>query len=225
LLGIHLREGSRKSVKNLEEAKRFIILNQLGRRNVDSKTAAILRGQLYNSEKKEPVIQKAGPGRGNKTEGNSCPPLSTADKVAAQTGVSAATVKRDAKLAAAAEELGATADIVDSKTAAILRGQLYNSEKKEPTATLKKGADSPLGHSEQAGTTADKVAEQTGVSAATVKRDAKFAQAAEELGVTADIVAGKDKRTRMEIVAAAQNLAKFPHQALKRIRTRVESSP
>jgi hypothetical protein len=114
---------------------------------------------------------------------------------------------------------------VDSKTAAILRGQLYNSEKKDQTANLKKGKESPKGHSDPSAKTAEKVAAQTGVSVATVKRDAKLAAAAEELGVTADIVAGKDKRTRREIVAAAQNLARFPHQALKRIRTRVESSP
>jgi hypothetical protein len=105
----------RISVFTMEEAKRFIILNQLGRRNVDDKTVSILRGQLYNSEKKEPTIQQAGPGRGNKTGGNCCPPLSTAEKVAAQTGVSPRTVKNDAKFAQAAEEIGATADIVAGK--------------------------------------------------------------------------------------------------------------
>ena len=78
---------------------------------MDDKTVALLRGQLYNSEKKEPT--DGGKGTAKATEVHSDPRLTTAEKVAKQTGVSAATVKRDAKLATAAEEIGITADIED----------------------------------------------------------------------------------------------------------------
>jgi hypothetical protein len=151
---------------------------------VDSKTAAILRGQLYNSEKKEPVIQMAGPGRGNKTKGNSCPPLSTAEKVAKQTGVSPRTVKNDSKFAQAAEALGITADIVAGKD---------KRTRKEIVAAAKAGRLATKGNPKCTRT--------------------------EHLEKTSDL--GITRKERAE----AQNLAKFPHQALKRIRTRVESSP
>lgn len=93
---------------------------------------------------------------------------------------------------------------VDDKTAALLRGQLHVSEKKEPATTLKKGDEPPQCNSCTSGDTADRIAKMTGVSRRTVLNDAKFAQAADELGITADIVAGKDKRSRKEIVAAAE---------------------
>lgn len=80
---------------------------------------------------------------------------------------------------------------MDDKTVALLRGQLYNSEKKEPAANLKKGEESPKGNTCPSENTAEKVAAQTGVSPRTVRNDAKLAKAAEELGITADIVAGK----------------------------------
>ena len=79
------------------------ILNQLGRRNVDDKTAALLRGQLYNSEKKAvPNPEGAGGKSGKIVEAHSDTQQTTAEKVAAQTGGSPATIKRDAKLAQAA---------------------------------------------------------------------------------------------------------------------------
>lgn len=93
---------------------------------------------------------------------------------------------------------------VDDKTVALLRGQLYNSTKKEPTATLKRGDESPRGQNDPTGRTAERLAAENRVSPATVKRAGKYAQAAEDIGATADIVAGKDKRTRREIVEAAK---------------------
>lgn len=90
---IERRFTSRQAVKN------FIILNQLGRRNVDPDTASMLRGMLYNGSKKEHGE------RGSKKIDQS-DPSSTAEVVAKQTGVSAPTVKRDGKFAEALEKVG-----------------------------------------------------------------------------------------------------------------------
>jgi len=50
---------------------------------------------------------------------------------------------------------------------------------------------------------AEVVAKQTGVSPATAKRDGKFAEAVEEQGLTAEVMAGKNKVPRREIVKRA----------------------
>jgi len=90
-----------------------LILNQLGRRNVDDKTASLLRGQLHVSEKKESATTlKKGdepPQCHSDTTGD------TADRIAKMTGVSRRTVLRDAKLAQSAEELDIAADIIAGK--------------------------------------------------------------------------------------------------------------
>ena len=51
--------------------------------------------------------------------------------------------------------------------------------------------------------TASRIAAKTGVSRETIKRDAKFAEAVEKLGITKDVMAGTEKRTRKEIILAA----------------------
>jgi hypothetical protein len=86
---------SRQSVKN------FIILNQLGRRNVDPDTASMLRGMLYNGAKKDQ-------GGDHKSKDQSDTLINAAETIAQQTGVSAPTVKRDGKFAEALEKLGMT---------------------------------------------------------------------------------------------------------------------
>ena len=84
--------GSRDNVKE------WIIKNQLGRRNLSPDDFKLLVGQLYNQRK------KANGARGcEKLDQNE--PASTAAAVAAETGVSPATVKRAGKLAAKVEEI------------------------------------------------------------------------------------------------------------------------
>lgn len=111
-----------------QAAKNFIILNQLGRRNLSPEAAALLRGQLYTARKKtdservsESNKSRSGGGQndlhrepetGKIVGGNNCPQQKTADMIAKETGVSPATVKRDAKFAAAADKLGVTKDII-----------------------------------------------------------------------------------------------------------------
>ncbi len=72
--------------------------NALGRRNLTSDAFKLLLGRRYNRVKKALGFQDAGPGRG-KTLDQVDPMFSTADRLAAQHGVSSATVKRAAKFA------------------------------------------------------------------------------------------------------------------------------
>jgi len=83
----------------------------LGRRNVTPDVASILRGKLYNGRKKEEGAPKGNSNAG-KQLGQNDPVVSTAETVAKETGVSPATVKRDAKYAEAAEKIGAITQLI-----------------------------------------------------------------------------------------------------------------
>ena len=90
---------------NRDKVKEWIIKNQLGRRNLSPKDFKILAGQLYNQRKKS-----VGGSRGNqytapKDQNDPLPKDTTAEVVAAETGLSPATIKRAGKLAAVVEEL------------------------------------------------------------------------------------------------------------------------
>jgi hypothetical protein len=85
---------------NRDNAKEWIIKNQLGRRNLSPKDFKLLVGMLYNQRKKN-VGKPAG------TILDQFDPVSTAEAVAAETGVSPATVKRAGKLATAVEAIQA----------------------------------------------------------------------------------------------------------------------
>ena len=104
-----------------ENALNWIINNQLGRRNLSPNAAALLRGKLYIAERipvKERLFQagvSANPtGKAKEQVGQSEPPAShdTASKIAAKTGVSRETIKRDARFAEAAAQLGVTNDVL-----------------------------------------------------------------------------------------------------------------
>ena len=88
--------------------------------------------------------------------------------------------------------------------AALLRGKLYNSRKQ--AVANQTGANQYSEVKAQNGqrpTTAESISAETGVSRETVKRDAKFAAAVEILGITKEVMAGTEKRTRKEIIQAA----------------------
>lgn len=82
-----------------------MILNQLGRRNVSPEAASVLRGRLNESMKLD-TPNPGGANQHNEVKGRTCPQPTTAQQVAAQTGVSERTVKTDARLVRALEELG-----------------------------------------------------------------------------------------------------------------------
>ena len=98
-----------------ESAKNWIILNQLGRRNVSPDVAARLRGMLYISRKNTITNPEGTGGKSNKIDvRQSGGHQSTAESVAKETGVSPRTIERDAKYAEACDKLGITAAAIAS---------------------------------------------------------------------------------------------------------------
>jgi N6-adenosine-specific RNA methylase IME4 len=81
-----------KDFTDRDEAMDWMDANQLGRRNIQPQQAEFLRGRIYNRRKKA-VGKPSGTILGQND------PVSTAEQVAAETGVSPATVKRNGKMA------------------------------------------------------------------------------------------------------------------------------
>jgi hypothetical protein len=97
------------SFSNREEVRRFIILNQLGRRNVTPETASMLRAEYHASMSKGVGAPKGNKNAGKqKTENQAIVSVGekTADIVAKETGVSRATVEADVRLVKALDKLG-----------------------------------------------------------------------------------------------------------------------
>jgi len=95
----------RVSFSCVEEVKTFIIMNQLARRNVTPKQAAVYRGMLYNARKKETTNPDGNNQHGEVGDQSEHQPK-TADLMAAEFNVAAATIRRDAALAEALEATG-----------------------------------------------------------------------------------------------------------------------
>ena len=88
------------SLDTRTEVKEWILHNQLGRRNLSPDDFTLLVGRLYNQS-------KTTQGGDKKSKGQVDTLIDTAEKVAAKTGVSPATVKRAGKLAAKVDEIQA----------------------------------------------------------------------------------------------------------------------
>lgn len=86
------------SLPDRDAALRWIIDNQLHRRNLSPDAASLLRGFRYNLEKKANGVR--GPEKLDQND-----PASTAERLATEFGVSAPTIKRDAAFASAVETL------------------------------------------------------------------------------------------------------------------------
>jgi hypothetical protein len=99
-----------------DQAKKWIILNQLGRRNVSPDVAAKLRGMLYISRKKSVTNPEGIGGKSNKIVGGKSCHQQTREEVAKETGVSPRTIANDAAYAEACDTLGIS-------TAAIASGE------------------------------------------------------------------------------------------------------
>lgn len=121
----------------------WMILNQLGQRNLAPKDAALLRGKLYHSLKKCVPNKKGANQYKKEVKGQSGPQPTTAQRVAKKTGVSENTVKRDAAFAAAAEQLGDQFDKNDSKTETIRKAKLKRDELQPKPKTRAKKASEP----------------------------------------------------------------------------------
>lgn len=105
-----------ESFINIDAVKDYMILHQLGRRNVDPKTASYLRGKLYKNRK-----QAVGANMHTMKGAQNDPPVKTAERVAHDTGVSQMTIKRDEKFA----------DAVDIITEKANKGEITQEKKKE----------------------------------------------------------------------------------------------
>lgn len=95
-----------KKFPDREAAKNWIILNQIGRRNVTPEQRAYLMGKLYRETKKE-----QGGDRGNQytvPKGNNFPLPTTAEKIGEQFNVSDRTVKNAEKFADAVDTIADT---------------------------------------------------------------------------------------------------------------------
>ena len=88
----------KKEFDDENAAKNWMLMNQLGRRNLSPDNLTLLRGQLY----------KLGKSQGKRTDltlGQIDTKLNTAKTLAEKTGVSEATIKRDAKFSDAVDKL------------------------------------------------------------------------------------------------------------------------
>lgn len=93
------------SFDSREKVKRFMIITQLGRRNVSPEMASILRGKLHESLKMDQGTNNQHvQAKSEKCQSDTF--QTTAQAVAKQTGVSAETVKREAQLVRALKKLG-----------------------------------------------------------------------------------------------------------------------
>jgi len=106
-------EVKEMSFSSREVAKRFIILNQLGRRNVTPETASMLRAQYHESMNKGKGGdhgQRKAAKDGENPKRNNCALDSdeekTSEVVAKKTGVSPRTVENDVRLMKALDKLG-----------------------------------------------------------------------------------------------------------------------
>lgn len=97
-------------VETREEAIQWAITNQLARRNLTPERASYLRGKYYNAEKQNHGGDRASAHSEHlklpsKKQPNNDKKIKTAEKVARETGVGQATVRRDADFAEAVETL------------------------------------------------------------------------------------------------------------------------
>jgi hypothetical protein len=94
-----------KSFSSLDVVKNYMVIKQLGRRNLDPKTASILRGKLYNWRKQDVPNREGLGGKSGKivnyqNDSQQKSPT-TAEEIAKETGVSPITVMRDGMFAEA----------------------------------------------------------------------------------------------------------------------------
>ena len=122
-----------------DSVKQWMYRNQLGRRNLSPADASELRGLMYNARKKT-KSQAGSKGGASKAQNDTCL-KSTADEVAAETGVSAATIKRDAEYADAVDEVAKTDPAIRSK---VRKGDV----KKKDVIAAAKAKSSPTKASE-----------------------------------------------------------------------------
>lgn len=97
-----------------EAAKEWMIINQLGRRNLTPQEASYYRGKLYESKKRQGA-------RTDLTSGQNVQKLSTAEEIGKQYGVDEKTIRRDAEFSKVVDKI--TEEVGEEAKRAILSGQ------------------------------------------------------------------------------------------------------
>jgi hypothetical protein len=125
---------TKKSLESREQAKIWIITNQLARRNLTPQQTNHLRGARYNLEHQEHGGQIPG------SLGKTCPSISTAKKLAEEYGVSERTIKNDAKFAEAVNKLPPEerAEVLSGKSKRT-KAEIINAEKGKEDARPRLG--------------------------------------------------------------------------------------
>ena len=137
---------------NRQAATAFAQRQQFGRRNQESNWLAYQRGARYRDEKQAegaPVGNRnAEKQLGNESQ-KPCPVVSTADKVAAESGVAARTVKNDAAFAAAVDvlvEAGAPKQrVMEQPKAAVVKAAKLPDDQRVAVATFHQAAPGQSG--------------------------------------------------------------------------------
>ena len=123
------------------DAYKWIISNQLGRRNITPEQASYLRGKRYNAEKKAASFNQGisgNPGGKPKAEGGqNVPPEKTADRLAREFRVTDRTIKRDAVYAKAIDTVAEVLAPAPEKTGETLKTILARESKINKQDTVK----------------------------------------------------------------------------------------
>jgi ParB family chromosome partitioning protein len=92
----------------------------------------------------------------------------------------------------------------------LLRGRLYNRRKRRQGGTGANRYTKQCAQNERPVRTADKIAEETGVSQATIRRDGEFAEAVERLGIENKVNKKQVTASKQQVVQTAKELSKNP---------------
>ncbi len=101
-------------IPDKEAAKEWMIINQLGRRNLTPQETSYYRGKLYESKKRQGA-------RTDLTSGQNVQKLSTAEEIGKQYGVDEKTIRRDAEFSKVVDKI--TEEVGEEAKRAILSGQ------------------------------------------------------------------------------------------------------
>ena len=93
------------SLPSIEAAKRWIVTNQLGRRNLTRQRHDYYIGWLYEQSKGEHGAPHGNQNASKKQSGQNDHSVNTSESIAEQTGVSEKTIRRDAEYAKAIDKL------------------------------------------------------------------------------------------------------------------------
>jgi 16S rRNA G966 N2-methylase RsmD len=157
------------------DAIEWICTNQLGRRNLTPEARADLTGKRYNNQKQHPFIHPKSEDQND--------PRSTAEKIAEEVGVSAPTVKRDAKYSEAIDEI---IGLLNDNGKEIDRGEITSGKKKFKKSHINQLAEIAKEDPDKAIEVWNKLEENNSAAIKSAIRDVEADHAIEEMEVIED---------------------------------------